>query len=128
MSPEKEAEIFCRYLIGRPADELTIRLYIKAIEIVPYPLSQSDEKIISFALNNTWSIRMLDAAAALLQPHGELRRRLYYLLSILECNPKHCDLFLTKDRNPFYLIVILLKGIRSVISALVGIVLLKIVC
>lgn len=122
-----EVTVFCKYLLGSFPDELTVQLYNKAINTAPNNVSASDERIINFALKNKWSIPFLDGGAALIKPHCTLRKRLYTLLAILECNPKYTNHFLVNDRSPFYLLSVCYSAARAATVALVGIMIIKII-
>ena len=124
---EKEVTVFCNYLVKKAPTALVTELYSKAIATLPNTISEKEKKIIAFALKNSWSIALLDSGAALLAPQSELRRRLFILFAILESTPDHCERFMTTNRGPFYLFTILFVGTRSILRALAGIILYKLV-
>ena len=127
LSLRQEAEIFGRYLVKRPPGDAAKTLYSHAIRSTPTTIEIKDQKILQFILHNAWSIGLVDSGLALLKPASEVRRRLYIMFSILESTPECSDIFLAKKRNPFYLLIILLSGVRAIIKGLVGSLLVKII-
>ena len=123
---EKEATLFCRYLIKQTPTDFVKELYARALD-QQVALNDSDKKILKFALDHTWSLRFLDAGAAIIKPQSELRKRLYIMFAILESSPNYVDCFLTIDRSVFYLFKIIFSGIRAIISTIVGIMLIKLI-
>ena len=61
----KEAGIFCSYLIGKNIPEKQAQLYAEAIKKINISLSVREEKIMQFILSNPKSIGFIDAALAL---------------------------------------------------------------
>lgn len=126
-APEHEAEIFGRYLLGVSPNHTVKNLYIRAIQATSPTITAGDKKLLRFVLKNNWSIGLVDSGLAFLNPGSELRRRLYTLLAVLESDPEYADHFLTKKRNPIYLIIVLLSGVRAVIKTICGSLLIKII-
>ncbi|MBI2271389.1 MAG: hypothetical protein HYU69_13680 [Bacteroidetes bacterium] len=126
-SPEHEAEIFGRYLLGLSPNNTVKKLYAHAIQSTNPICAVADRKLLTFALKNNWSIGLIDSGLAFLEPGSELRRRLYILFAIMESTPEYADHFLTRKRNPVYLIIVLLSGIRAVIKTTFGSLLIKII-
>jgi len=124
---EKEARLFCRYLIKKTPSDFATILYSKAIEDNSIEVNDTDRKILQFAIDHPWSLRLLDSGAAIAMPQSELRRRLYTMFAILESTPEYADSFLTVDRSVFYLATIFFSGLRALLFALGGIILIKII-
>ncbi len=124
---EQEAELFSRYLLNRSPDKLAVELYSRAIKQTSASLTPQDQKLLPFLKNNTWSMGIIDSGLAFINPHSEIRRRLYFMLSILESIPENHDLFLPKKRNQLYLIVVVYHGTRATIKALLGSLLIKMI-
>lgn len=122
----KEFEIFSRYLVRDLPGKHIKQRYEKIINASNSQTSASDTRILNFALNHPWSVGMLDGGSALIRPHTELRRRLYVLTAILEATPEYAHLFMTQQRSPLYLVVILFSGIRACLRAIAGIIFIKI--
>ncbi len=115
-----EATTFTTYLVHKKATPHAKQLYATAIS------GTRDDKIVRFARKHRWSVGFLDAGSALLSPHCELRRRLYLMFAILETQPGFADDFLPQQRSPLYILVIGWIGIRSILRAAVGVVLVKV--
>jgi hypothetical protein len=120
---EEEARIFTHYLIGKQADSQAIELY--KVAVGSSELSIADQKLLHFMLSHPKSIGLIDAGLVFHNSASEARRRLYIMLAILEANADYYDSFLSKDRNPFYVVVIAYSCARAVIKAALGILLVK---
>lgn len=126
-SPEHEAEIFGRYLLGLSPNHTVKKLYNHAIQATSPTITASDKKLLTFVLKNNRSIGLVDSGLAFLNPGSELRRRLFILFAILESDPEYADHFLTRKCNPIYLIIVVLSGVRAVIKTILGSLLIKII-
>lgn len=119
-----QAEMLSRYLIGKPPGELITKLYTAAVE-AETALSPREQVTLSFAFRHPWAVGVLDAGLALLRPHAELRRRIYIMLALLEAAPEYHRYFLPREHSPFYVVIIGLVGVRSVLRLAVGLTLVK---
>jgi len=90
-------------------------------------MTESDQKLVRFALKHPSSIRLLDAGLAVTRPHAELRRRLYVIFALLEADTHYTQYFLARRRGPLYLLRVGTIGIAAMFKALVGIILVKVV-
>lgn len=127
MNAAREAEVFGRYLLGgsRP-DSKTIELYLKADAMRKYDASPArEQKILAFVLRQPWLIGLLDSALALSNSERLLRQKLLLMSAILETRPQYAHLFLPQKRSLFYLIYAGFVGVRAVVKAVAGKVLLK---
>ncbi|HVX58663.1 MAG TPA: hypothetical protein VG964_02910 [Candidatus Saccharimonadales bacterium] len=124
---KRQAEIFCHYLTGRRVTDKAVRDFSEAMARTASTLSSHDEKLVRFAVKHPWSVGYLDGALALVEPEAELRRRLYFMFSILEASPDYHAEFLPQRRSPSYIFIIAVAGVRSVIRALAGMILVKVV-
>jgi hypothetical protein len=122
---EEEARLFTRYLVNRDVSSKAVQLY-KAAMSTSDPDS-TDKKLLNFMLAHPRSIGFIDAGLVFHNSVSEARRRLYVMLSILEASTEYYDLFLPKKRSPFYLFVIFYAGLRSVIKAACGLVLIRVI-
>jgi hypothetical protein len=126
ISPEQEADLFGRYILKRLPSDSSKQLYMKAITTSVLE-SDKDKKLILFIHGNPWSLGLIDSGLAFIMPYSEIRKRIYIMFSILECNPEYADNFLSKKRNPFYILVILFSGVRGVLKGLLGSMIIKII-
>jgi len=120
---EQEARIFTKYLVNRNASPQAIQLY-KAAVSTSKP-DTTDKKLLNFMLVHPHSIGLIDAGLVFHNPNSEARRRLYLMLSILEASVECSDLFLPKKRGSFYMVVIFFAGVRAIIKAFLGLLLVK---
>ena len=120
---EKEARIFTTYLVRREASSQAIQLY-KAAVSTSEP-TNSDKKLLRFMVKHPRSIGFIDAGLVLHQPSSEARRRLYVLVAILEASVEYSDVFLAKQRSPFYIFVVFYSGLRAITKAGLGLLLVR---
>lgn len=124
-SLESQAQLFARYLIGRPASPQAVRLYEAAM--TDSRPNDSDRKLLNFMVSHPASIGLIDAGLVFHNSYSEARRRLYVMFAILEAGTEYYDYFLPKKRSPFYILVIFYAGIRGVIKAALGLILVKVI-
>lgn len=107
----RESERFYRYITGKhPSQALTER-YLRATgrgndQPVAANTSTREEKILAFAVRNSWALGMIDGALAFSAPRGLLRQRLMIMTALAETEPRNAPLFLSRDRSPWYIFVI----------------------
>jgi len=95
---EAEARIFTRYLVGRtPAPELITRYCAASRALWPGAPGPGEAERLAFVRRHPWSVGPLDAAAALLDPGGQLRGKVLVAAAILETTPAHADDFLPRS-------------------------------
>ena len=121
---ENEAQLFAHYLIARPANSQTVRLYES---MANYKLDATDQKLLDYMRAHPWSIGLIDAGLVFYKPLSGARRRLYVMFAILEASPDYYDCFLPKRRGPSYILVIGYSGIRAVTKAVLGILLVRVI-
>jgi hypothetical protein len=94
---EAEARIFARYLVGRtPAPDLVARYRDANRALWSGAPGPGDAERLAFVRRHPWSVGPLDAAAALLDPAGQLRSKVLVAAAILEATPAHADDFLPR--------------------------------
>ena len=120
-----EASILAEYLLGKASTEQETLLYNNAMEELHIFLTEEEQKIWDYMMNNHWSIPTIDGALALTEPNGTIRRKIFIMLAILEASPADNERFLPRRFNPLYIFKILFSGIRAVIRAIIGLILLK---
>ena len=119
-----QAAIFTKYLIGKQPDVQSISLYSQAVAHGASS-NASDLKILAFIQKHPFWIGCVDGGLALVSPHSEVRRRIYIMFAILESQPVFWRSFLPVERNGGYLFFILFTGLRAIIRAIIGIVIIK---
>lgn len=122
----REATIFGSYLLGEEPSPTAVRLYAEAISRLFAP-EEAEDSVLRFALNRPWSLPLLDGAAALRQPEGQLRRRLLVMFAILETQPEYADRFLPFSHTLTDLCKVGIRGIASLNCTVLGLGLLPLV-
>ncbi|MCA6364632.1 MAG: hypothetical protein IM638_16480 [Bacteroidetes bacterium] len=129
MTPEAEAAIWGRYLLGgKQPDAASIALYSKALGLRNESNATTrDKKIVAFALRYPRTLGLLDSACALSHPGSLLRQKLLLMSAILETQPQYAHLFLPRERSFFYHFYIFFVGSRAVAKAVCGKILLAVI-
>lgn len=122
---QQEAQRLSQYLVGESAPPQAVVDYWSAIDRLQCGLTEQERYVWARMMQSQIILRSVDAGLALLRPASELRKRIFIMLAILETEPALADRFLPIDRSPTYLVVIGWKGVRAVLSALVGLILVK---
>jgi hypothetical protein len=119
---EAEARIFARYLVGRtPAPEVVARYRDASRALWPEAPGPGDARRLAFVRRHPWSVGPLDAAAALLDPAGQLRSKVLVTAAILETTTAHADDFLPRTlRLPALFWRLAVSGTVAVFEALFG--------
>ncbi|HEY8999562.1 MAG TPA: hypothetical protein VIM53_04595 [Candidatus Saccharimonadales bacterium] len=119
-----EARIFSKYLLHKVPSENAVQLYAKAMQANPGKV-EDEAKLLQFALKHAWLLGCIDGGLVLVQPHSEVRRRIYTMLSILETTPDFAEDFLPKQRKWPYIFVVGWAGLRGAARAVVGVFIVK---
>jgi len=119
---EAEARIFGRYLVGRPpGPEVVLRYRDACRALWPDAPAAGDAGRLAFVRRHPWSVGPLDAAAALLDPGGQLRSKVLVTAAILETTTTHADDFLPRAYSlPVLLLRLTGSGTAAVAGALLG--------
>ena len=123
-TPAHEAEVFARYLIHRQASPQAVQIYTDSLR--SSQPNAADQKLLQFMIKHPRLIGLIDAGLVFHNPTSEARRRLYVMLAILEASPENSDLFLPKQRRPLYIFFVIYAGVRAVIKAVLGLLLVKV--
>lgn len=115
-----QAVTFGRYHIGTAPTDLAVQLYTAAMQGKAVP--KNEQRLFNLALRHPTLIPYIDAGLVFTNPHAELRRRLFVMFAILETMPEYTALFLSKQREPLYLLFVLCVGVRAVFRTVIGVV------
>jgi hypothetical protein len=89
-----EARAFSRYLIGEPPLPPEEERYAAAVRA---RVARPPDAVVRVARALPLMIGPLDAAAALVDPDGQLRQRLLLAAAVLEASPAHTERFLPRS-------------------------------
>ena len=117
--PTQEAIILSQYLISKNPSSQQIDLYQTAT------IARPSDRAFERTFRHPRLLPYIDAYDALCRPHSELRSRLYLMFSILEASTKNTDLFLPRQRQPWFILTLPLIGLRAGWRLLVGALLVK---
>lgn len=117
---QAEAAVLGRYLAGRAVDAECVARYVDGVARGFAPLEPRERRLLDLAVRLPWLLGCLDAAAALRDPRGGLRRRLLLMFAILETTPAYGELFLPAPRSRLHAFSVAWAGARAVARAFVG--------
>lgn len=122
-----DADLLGRYLIGVTPNAAAKTLYAKAMSTIPVEMDAADARLWNIIVRWPFTLTFIDGALALLKPYSSIRRKIYTMLAVLEVSPEYCDYFLPKRCGLFYMVNIAFTGICAVLSAVVGLVIIKLI-
>lgn len=116
----QEMDCYCRYLLGKEADEQSLNLFARAICHEEATLAPDEIKLLSFMLKNRWSVSLIDAALGMFHPHHRLRKRMIIAFAILETQPLYYDFFRPKQLGASFSVMLLFKAALEGVKAVSG--------
>lgn len=119
----KEAEIITRYLLKESPGENEKKLYSKAMEELKIELSEEEKRTWDFMIKYPFSFGPLDSALAIKMPEGNIRKKVFVMLAILETSKSFTPYFLSKKYSFFDTAGLIFTGIRSLFRLLAGLIL-----
>ena len=115
----REAVAFARYLISADPSPALIDRYARAVAA---RIAERPDRVVRAARRSPLLLGPLDAAAALIDRHHQLRQRLLLLSAILEASPDHCALYLARDYSRWETVRLALAlAMLAPVRALVGV-------
>jgi hypothetical protein len=123
---ELEARIFGKYLIGKEISETVIPLYKKAHVKSHFKFYDDDSRILKFLLKYPSLAGIIDGGLALHNRDSVIRKKIFYMLAILETVPEYSEHFLSPKLSVRSTLEFLLFGIRGVYRMILGYFLVKI--
>jgi len=122
----KEAHLIGTYLLNKNLDEKVIKLYVQAMQATDFSYLPKDRKILRLLSKRGFLLPYIDAGLAILFPNSVIRQKILIMTAIIETQPQYSHLFLNKKRNFFYLFIIGWVGMRSILKAILGVLLVKV--
>ncbi|MDP4267372.1 MAG: hypothetical protein Q8880_08055 [Bacteroidota bacterium] len=121
----KEAEIIAKYLIGENIDERVIELYHEGLNKRKIVLNHQEERLWRIVMRFPILIGFVDGGLYFIHPTSSIRKKLYLMLAILETSPLCCNYFLSRKFSKFYILKLILSGIRGVYRGILGYIFVK---
>lgn len=115
-----EMKIYCRYLLDKEVDDLSLNLFERAACHEEVKLSARELKLLHFLLRHPWCVPYIDAAMGLFMPHHTIRRRMIIAFAILETNPLYYDFFSPRVMGNPHLLVLAFKSLLEAVKAIAG--------
>ena len=118
-----EAKAFGKYLLGVDVNTRAVSLYLTAHEQVQFESDARDRRLINFMLRYPALIGVIDAGLAIRRNKSCVRKKLYYMLAILESMPEYARYFLYEGSRFMNVFRFFFSGVRSVMRMVAGYVL-----
>lgn len=122
-----EANILTKYLLNTPISANEEHLYNEAMTQLAIELTEEEQNIWEYMFRHKWTIPCIDGALALTKPNGNIRRKIFIMLAILEASPEHAERFLPRKFNLFYIFKIIFTGVVAILRAITGLFILKLI-
>lgn len=87
---KSECNVFCKYLTGQPATPYVLKQYARCFEKIDFtPADFHDKLLLKIAKIRPLLTRSADAYSRFFRPTSTVRKRLSYLMAILEVTPPY---------------------------------------
>jgi hypothetical protein len=127
ISLNKEVEILANYLVG--SSPITSDYQLFSIAVTKYDLNvlhSKEARLWVLCLENPWLFPFIDGGLSILDRNCIFRKRLYFLLNILEASPYNYDKFIFTRKNKFIVLLnILFLCLMGLLHSVAGVVLVK---
>lgn len=117
-----EAEQIGNYLLCIPIQDSEKNTYADAMQKLNISFSKYEQALWDSMLKSKFKMACIDAGLAFKDPNNNVRRKLFTMLAILEASPNYTKYFLSRNFSFFYLFKIGVVGTRSIVRAMIGIV------
>ena len=122
---QQEAQAISKYLVSKTCTEEMAQRYREAVTKLNATLSPAHEHIWSRMISSNIYMKLVDGGLALSAPQSPLRKRIFIMLTLLECSPEYTEYFLPQQRSIWYLIPLGFRAAMSAVYGLAGLVLVK---
>ena len=126
MSPESQVELtaeakaFGKYLLGEQVNARAVSLYLAAHDQTQFESDAQDRRLLKFMLQHPALIGVIDAGLAIRKNKSCVRKKLYYMLAILEAMPEYAKYFLFDGSPLTNVLRLFFFGARGVIRMIFG--------
>jgi hypothetical protein len=96
---QRECDVFCRYLVGTPASAYVMAKYRDFHSRDPFQLDRFERFLVRVAACGPLFARFADTYASRFARRAILRRKLVFLLAVLESAPPSADYIDTVDES-----------------------------
>jgi len=126
-SINKEVEILTEYLVGSSPTTVDFELFVTAVTKYDLNVLKSKEtRLWVLCLENPWLFPFIDGGLSILDRNCIFRKRLYFLLNILEASPNNYDKFIFTRKNKFVVLFNIFRlGFMGLLHSLTGVILVK---
>ncbi len=124
---EREAKIFGRYLIAEEISKAAVRLYLEAHKANSFTLNEKETRLLTLIYKHPSLTGMIDGGLALQKKDSTIRKKIFFMLAILETFPEYSQHYLFPDpASAKNLLGFFISGARGVIRMMLGYLVVKI--
>ncbi len=126
-SLDEEVVILSNYLVGSNSTKNDLELFTLAVSKYELNITDSGElKLWLLCLKNPWLFSYVDGGLSILEKDCIFRKRLYYLLNILEASTNNYDKFILGKKNKYLVFVkVLFLALIGFLKSSIGLVIVK---
>jgi len=124
---DKEVTILSNYLVDSNPSKKSLELFSLAISKYNlYIVNSAELRLWLLCLKNPWLFPYVDGGLAILKKDCVFRKKLYYLLNILEASPDNYDKFILGKENKYLVFVnVLFLASIGMLKSLAGLLIVK---
>ncbi len=122
----QEADILCKYITSKKADEQIRLLYTRVFEYKDLNLSGREDRLWGRMMKRPYLIPFIDSGLAVMKPGSAIRKRIFAMLSIIETNPDFSSCFIGPSGGVKAFSVFVINGFKALFYTLIGIVMVKV--
>ena len=128
LSIEEEVYILANYLTNSYPSENDVRLFKIAIKQYNLDVVNSKEaNLWSLCLRNPWMFPYIDGGLSISSKDCIFRKRIYFLLNILEASPNNYNKFILSKKSKYEVIFfVMFFGLLGIFKSLLGLIIIMI--
>jgi hypothetical protein len=115
--PNQEFSSLFAYLAGKQATPMQTKRYAEGVEKLQLFLSEKEQAIVAYLLQNPSKIAVIDTGIALFHKNSNLHQRIWLIAALAECSQENIALFLNKKQFFLPLFHLFLMGTKAICLA-----------
>lgn len=113
----RECRVFCQYLTRMEPNDYVLQKFTQCHQVVDFtPLDRHDALLLNIARQGRFFTRFTDAYSRFFRSTSVVRKKLAYLMAILEVTPPHFHYYDRADKNTL-LVFVMKLGIKGITLA-----------
>ena len=118
-----EADIFARYLTGKPGNSIIYDRYVSGVITLNLAFTPREERMVATLIKYPFLISLCDAGLAILSPQCTFRKRLLLMFALLETDKNFTADFINAEELSFPIARFIIRGCTGVFKVIPGIIL-----